>query len=1143
MKYNFILFLLYISLQTFGQGFYTKLMNPSGQLTSFGTELFKNQNDVIFFNRGFCPLNSDSVYECSSLVRCDPFGNELQRMHLKEIISFGKGIAYEDSLVILVNDYYGYFGEDFRFTDSLLLSVIDMQTFEIKNQLLLLNPLFPNINNRILFNIVKYKDKYVISVTAGFASNYFLKGKLKLYPHLIWVNADLSLDTIVKINLPYGEIYQMAVDENGNLNAMVTQRTIELLSNGNENIEEYKGYVIYNDQKKMIKSKLVKVDKFENLSLLEPDYIHSMFCPDGRKIFVAEKYDIKNTEIHCWDKDDNLLWVNKECWRDEYAHSPSDIILCKNGDIIHAGSASRAGMRTCGYIHRISPDGKTKWIRYYGYNFASLQNKSLGNWIRDIQENEDGSLLALGTVVNGFVDHATHNVRNDSTWILRVDSMGCMEGNKCNDEYLWNGPKDWYKFDQLTLKHKEWNYQQTTADGAIAVIQQRFGQDTTMYDKNLLPLLNSGSGWARYKPVITKDLHTGIETQDSLFVSWMKEGRVFGLTSKDCLRCRDYVMLYDFTLTLQDTFTLPYEYGKAIVTQVDSISLIPGYLRKRIILQHLNPANQSKYGDLVWIEGIGSPNGILYYKDWQDGTKTSLTCYYDRGEKRYTSTNDPDCRKEVVITNYNKVLSPSNIWHAVESSGWSPDVYFERNRVMADSVLIGINFYHKVLKSKDSTGNVWTETKKYVRESNGQLWVLDSTISINEVLIMDINLHKGDEFSYIDGLGRTMKLLVIKADTIIDLNGQQRKVLYLSCAENEAFRYRWIEGIGPDVGVFSSTFKHCVVDGNENSLTCFYTDDVQMWQSEDFTKCWINPSVIDTTDMDRSTIWYSSSLTGNLLPDRDCELKIDITKVVRDTLIGNRLCRIIGVTSGGQYYPESEIIEYSKDGKMYFYEDDEWKLLYDFTAQVGDTVTFHISKKYPYYFKFSIPAFFDPTVIENNPYRLKVVKIDTVDAVGGQPLKRYFTQKVDLQYPIQMNEIIENVGSIDKLFGFNTNFLIPECLNNFPTLRCYSDDEISTKFAEGECDKLISTKDLSTEPIKIYPNPGQDRVSLILNDGFNLPANLEIKDIFGKVLQSNIGHFVSFDINTSQITSGLYFITIRDGQGKLSCIKKLIIQK
>ncbi|MBK8887206.1 MAG: T9SS type A sorting domain-containing protein [Saprospiraceae bacterium] len=66
-------------------------------------------------------------------------------------------------------------------------------------------------------------------------------------------------------------------------------------------------------------------------------------------------------------------------------------------------------------------------------------------------------------------------------------------------------------------------------------------------------------------------------------------------------------------------------------------------------------------------------------------------------------------------------------------------------------------------------------------------------------------------------------------------------------------------------------------------------------------------------------------------------------------------------------------------------------------------------------------------------------------------------------------------------------------------------------------------------------------MSLTLNDGFNLPANLEIKDIFGKVLQSNTGHFVY--INTSQLASGLYFITIRDSQGKISCIKKLIIQK
>jgi hypothetical protein len=274
-------------------------------------------------------------------------------------------------------------------------------------------------------------------------------------------------------------------------------------------------------------------------------------------------------------------------------------------------------------------------------------------------------------------------------------------------------------------------------------------------------------------------------------------------------------------------------------------------------------------------------------------------------------------------------------------------------------------------------------------------------------------------------------------------------------------------------------------------------------------------------------------LTGNTLPNWDCELKIDITKVMRDTLIGNRMCRIIGVTSGSKYYPESEIIEFSKNDKMYFYENDEWKLLYDYNAKVGDTISFHISKKYPYYFRFTIPSYYDTTIIQNNPYRLRVVKIDTIYDEGNKPLKRFITHKVDLQYPISMYEIIENVGSKDKLFGFNGNTTLPECFNNFPPLLCYSDDDISIKFVEGECDKITSSKDVSSERFTMYPNPGHNRLFFNLSDGFSLPVLVRVTDITGKSLMSDTQNVSDFSMNTSHLTSGLYIITIRDNQGKI----------
>lgn len=1122
MKYVGLLICLTISFNAQAQQFFSKIVAPKNQLSS-GSYVLVNDvdNSVIVYCDGVCASNKDSLFSCSSLIKYDYLGNLVWEKKLLGVSRFIKALKYENNLVLLSKSQ--------KFSDSLQLSVYNLvhenvESIHIPNQL--------SSTKDNLFNLFKYKDKYVVSIMGGFYSNYLQNGKQKLYPYLIWVNENLILDTIIKVDLPYGEIYQMSDDKDGNLNAMVTQMTIEKIANGNEVITENKGYVTFSENKEFIKSKLVKIDRSNN-SLLLVESIQSLFLADGRKIFIAERFDIKNTEIHCWDKDDNLLWVNKEFWRDEFANRPWKLIQCKNGDFVHTGEAHRSGMSPCSYIHRISPDGSTKWIRYYGYKAPSTnQNSGLGNWLIDITENVDGTLTAVGVLRNSYIPHLTHPVINDSTWILRVDSMGCMEKDKCNDEYWWNGPEDWFQYDQLTLKHKEWNFQQKNSNGMVKNIQQRFGQDTTMYDKNLSALLNTGSAWARYKPVITKDVKTGDESQDSIYISWMKEGKVFGLASINCLQCRNHIMLYDFTLKLHDTFNLTYNFGRAIVTQVDSISLIPGYFRKRIILKHLDAINQSKYGDLVWIDGIGSPNGILYYNDWKQGTKTELTCYYDRGEKRYSSTDDPDCRKEVQVSEYQKVISQSHIWYTAHSSGWAPGTYYYRNKVSADSVSIGNHFYHQVLSSADSNGNIWSDTGKYVRESFGRLWILDSIFSNEEVLIMDMNLNKDDLFEYTDLFGQSNKFIINKIDTVVDLSGNSRKVVFLSCEKDMGITFRWIEGIGPDYGVFQPRFEQCAIDGSPIALTCFYSDNVQQWQSQDFSKCWINPLVTDTSDMDISTIWYSSSYTGNFA-DGDCGLKIDITKVVRDTTIEDRVCRIIGVFSEGKYLPESEIITFQKIGKLYFYEDNTWKLLYDFAAQVGDTVTYFISKKYPYYFKYNVPGFFEQNIMDRNPYQLLVENLDTIYTLEGRPLRRFYTKSLDVFQTNIMEIIIENVGSNLKFFGNSTIISPPECLLNYPSLRCYSDDEISIKFTEGECDKLTAIKYILDVKLNLYPNPGHDKMRIDLGSEAEMPISYKVTDFSGRILISGTQHPSSFELNTIQLRTGLFIITITDNAGKI----------
>ncbi len=1317
MKIIFVLFsIIVFHHDVIGQSYFSNISRPPFALTSFSNKNFLYQNDTLITFSHCFEVKENLLYENSYLTHFNADGKLMRADNIghlfvnERMIKDGNKIIVAGSHAEELDD-----GKLYRNFDSIM--IFQYEDTLVKEKLRVHNH-FPHQGKYLDIKLVNYNDQYILYYSDVYESNFRPQGEFK--PYIYWINKDFTLDTVMQLDLPYGGLFDYGIDKDGNLNIFASYHTGEFVVGPTlPTTKHYQGYIKLDKNKKIVHSFFYDSEKNFTKS-------PSGICyEDGTKGMTNVKVSNGELSIVLFNAMDSVLWT-KASYRDQ-SNIHYSYTKCQNGDMLVVGENTHNNilspltykLRTS-FIQRLDKYGNEKFNRSYGY-FPS-DGSSSANRLLDIKEISPNRIYAIGWVINGQ-NKILPGFYNDSTWILHVDSLGCIDKDKCNDVIAWNAPNNLYQYDQMNVRHKEWYF--SNDKGRFV---QSFGRDTNMFDRIQY-------GWLRHRPIIYKNLDTGVETKDTVFATWEREGKMFiSPRNYNLFTSLPLYLLYDFTLKLHDTFTLPYNYGKAIITQVDSIALIPGYLRKRIVLQHLNPTNQAKYGDMVWIEGIGSTNGILYYKDWQLGTKTALTCYYDRGEKRFSSTNDPDCRKEVV-SNFLSVLSPNHIWYAVESSGWSPKSHYQRYKVDVIPIVIGDKSYQQILTSSDSTGNNWKKTKKYVREDDGKLWLIDSTANAVEVCIMDMNLKKGDEFSYKVGFsGNTLKLLVSKVDTMMDLSGQIRKVIHLSCDLDSNIRYRWVEGIGPDVGVFNTTFLHCVIDGNENSLTCFYKDETQLWQSEDFNHCWkpsppvveamipilnsnivryvlinsifyphykmerwkfnflatikenakayyellvsekedgndflssgrffreednrfyqyispsegerllydmnlkagdsirmdyadgprtmvvtkedsiqlddekyrksltlqcvrngeiefgdpaiwiegigrlfepfvdfshcsiwdiarpevvcmydgvveiyksetapndcwVKPLVIDTTDMDRSTIWYSSSLTGNFLPDRDCELKIDITKVVRDTLIENRLCRIIGVTSGGQYFPESEIIEYSKDGKMYFYEDETWKLLYDFTAQVGDTVTYHISKKYPFYFIFSIPAFFDPTVIEDNPYRLKVVKIDTVYAVGGQPLKRYITHEVDLQYPIQMNEIIENVGSIYKLFGFNSNFLIPECYKNFPSLRCYSDDDTSIKFTEGECDKLTSTKDLSTETIKIHPNPGQDHVSITLSDGYSLPATIQISDIAGKILMTETRQLTNFDINTSHLISGLYIITIRDSQGKVS---------
>ncbi len=693
---------------------------------------------------------------------------------------------------------------------------------------------------------------------------------------------------------------------------------------------------------------------------------------------------------------------------------------------------------------------------------------------------------------------------------------------------------------------------------------------------------------------------------------------------------------------------------------------------------------------------------------------------------------NPSNSSEIQIqNNFLQVLSPQNVWYTAQSSGWNPNTYYQRWSIDSSKVNIDSQSYQQVLSSVDSSGNQWEGTRKYVREDDGKLWLIDSTENAVEVCIMDMNVKIGDEIFYTDILGKLRKYLVAKIDYVTDKIGQIRKVVHLKCDSNEGIRLRWIEGVGPDLGVFSTYFRHCVIDGDENTLICLFNNGVHFWQRHGLDYCWkpnpptfeplisiinanvtrymvinnpffpnqkmerwkfnfipkilnfgkayyellisdqqngnnftgsgrffreednrfyqyISPSegelllydmnlkagdsimmdyadgpvtlvvtkedsiqlddekyrkrltlqcvrggelesgnaaewiegigrlyetfvdfshcsiwdvarpevycIFDqnqplykskeapsdcwvddfyTTDMDSTATWYSSSYVGDF-SSGDCRLKIDITKVVRDTSIQYRKCRIIGVFSDGKYLPESEIITFQNADKLYFYEDNNWKLLYDFAARVGDTVTYFVSKKYPYYAKYSVPGPFEDRIVENNPYQIVIQEVDTILDFSGKPLKRYKTQQISNFQGHFMGEIVENVGSIEKLFGNNVTITPPECnpSEEFPKLRCYSDDDTFFKFVNGECNKIVASNDISEGSVKLFPNPGRHEIQITLTDHLSTPVNIKFSDVAGRLLINQDFNSSILKINTDGLNSGLYIITLKDPNGK-----------
>lgn len=253
--------------------------------------------------------------------------------------------------------------------------------------------------------------------------------------------------------------------------------------------------------------------------------------------------------------------------------------------------------------------------------------------------------------------------------------------------------------------------------------------------------------------------------------------------------------------------------------------------------------------------------------------------------------------------------------------------------------------------------------------------------------------------------------------------------------------------------------------------------------------------------------WYPGSNCGYLQ-----------VKTVKDTVIEGANATIIKAFNRESEIAESKVILKSAEEKVYFYEDNTFHLLFDFSLNESDTLYYKIPSNSEYYY---LDCALEPP---NASARAKVdsVKLVTID---GQQLKRLYLSDIPVSSPdyahVYLKHITEKTGAG---FGFFGN---PQggCLGGFSGhFRCYSDDEIYYQESEEPCEHITATNSAkSKKGITIYPNPSSSLIKL--NGTGNEKMKYRVYNSLGSLVQEGILN-IEKEISVKALPKGSYFIKV-----------------
>lgn len=217
------------------------------------------------------------------------------------------------------------------------------------------------------------------------------------------------------------------------------------------------------------------------------------------------------------------------------------------------------------------------------------------------------------------------------------------------------------------------------------------------------------------------------------------------------------------------------------------------------------------------------------------------------------------------------------------------------------------------------------------------------------------------------------------------------------------------------------------------------------------------------------------------------------------------------------------LIVWENQNQVFFLENSNFYLLYDFNAEIGDTITYFDPTNNGV---FSSTMNHDPT---NGPNELKTL-ITGIELknIQSEQTKFFTTENVYINDTIcsVQNIIIENIGSTSQ--GITGEYCVFVASGCFGGLQCYKNEMIeyntSAQFQtpNPNCDIMDYINEQEKElNFLIYPNPTSSHLNLVSDSAIK---SIEIINSLGEInsviAENNV-------IELRDLNPGMYFLRIK----------------